>query len=77
MVHGRTPGISSVDLGELKKIDKVVIKHASAGGEKAELDASWFSVEAGRDNTNFFQIVQGTGARSANAVKMHRHITLF
>jgi ABC-type transport system involved in multi-copper enzyme maturation permease subunit len=70
-------GFLSVDLGNLQKIDKVIVKHASAGGEKAELDAAWFSVEASRDNTNFFQIVQGTGARFANAVIMHRYISYF
>lgn len=70
-------GFLQVDLGALQKVTRVVVKHASAGGDSEQLDAKWFNVEASRDNKFFFPIVQGVGARFANTVIMHRHIRYF
>jgi hypothetical protein len=52
-----------VDLGQIVPIKKIVIKHASAGGEREELDASLFNIQASRDNKSFTTIVKNTGAR--------------
>jgi hypothetical protein len=74
--HGRTSFLQ-VDLGQIVPIKKIVIKHASAGGESAELDTRWFSIEAGKDNKSFTTIVNATGARITIETTAHRQLTYF
>ncbi|MBN1570047.1 MAG: discoidin domain-containing protein [Acidobacteria bacterium] len=66
-----------VDLGNVFPIKRIVIKHAGAGGEKAELNTAMFSVQASRDNQTFTTIVNGTGARLVDEITSHRRIGYF
>jgi ABC-type transport system involved in multi-copper enzyme maturation permease subunit len=66
-----------VDLGQIVPIKKIVIKHASAGGESEELDTQWFNVQAGKDTQSFFTIVKDTGARMLIENTFHRRLAYF
>jgi ABC-type transport system involved in multi-copper enzyme maturation permease subunit len=66
-----------VDLGQVAPIKKIVIKHASAGGESDDLDTRWFNIQAGRDNQSYAPLVQGAGARMVVEMETHRTLTYF
>jgi hypothetical protein len=70
--HGRNLFLQ-VDLEQIVPIEKIVIKHASAGGEGEEFDTAWFNIQAGKDNRSFTTIVKDTGARMAS----HRRLIYF
>ncbi len=66
-----------VDLGNVFPIKRVVIKHASAGGEREEMDTAMFSVQASQDNKTFVTIVNGTGTRLVDEITSHRRVGYF
>ena len=66
-----------VDLGGVFLVKRVVIKHASAGGEKEELNTSLFNIQASTDNKTFVTIVNGTGARLVDEITSRRRISYF
>jgi ABC-type transport system involved in multi-copper enzyme maturation permease subunit len=66
-----------VDLGGDVLVKRVVIKHASAGGEREELNTSVFNIQASKDNTSFVTVVNGTGARLVDEITSRRTISYF
>jgi len=66
-----------VDLGSVVPIKRVVVKHASAGGEKEELNTSMFNIQVSKDNKTFVTIVNGTGARLVDEITSHRRVGYF
>ncbi|MDR0311179.1 MAG: discoidin domain-containing protein [Acidobacteriota bacterium] len=66
-----------VDLGAVVPVRRVVIRHASAGGEPEEFNTQTFSVRASTDNKNFATIVNSTGARLVDEITTHRRLTYF
>ncbi len=66
-----------VDLGAQYPIERIIIKHASAGGEKEELNTSMFNIQASKDNKTFETIVNGSGARLVDEIITHRYISYF
>ena len=66
-----------VDLGGDVLVKRVVIKHASAGGEREELNTSMFNIQASKDNKSFVTIVNGTGARLVDEITSRRRISYF
>jgi len=66
-----------VDLGGLYPITRVVLKHASAGGEAEELNTAVFHIQASRDNKTFATVVNGTGARLVDEITSRRRIQYF
>lgn len=70
-------GFLQVDLGALYKIKRIVIKHASAGGESEDLDTQLFNVQASPDGKLFFTIVNMAGARFADEITSNRTLTYF
>lgn len=66
-----------VDLGGVHKIKRIAIKHASAGGEREELDTMLFNVQASLDNRLFTTIVENTGTRLVNEIKVQRNLSYF
>jgi ABC-type transport system involved in multi-copper enzyme maturation permease subunit len=66
-----------VDLGQIVPIEKIVIKHASAGGESDELDTRWYSILVSKDNRSFTNVVNGAGARVVVEMEPHRELTYF
>jgi hypothetical protein len=74
--HGRNSFLQ-VDLGQIVSIKKIIVKHASAGGEREELDTRWFNIQAGRDNRSLTTIVKDTGARITVENTSHRRLSYF
>jgi hypothetical protein len=66
-----------VDLGAIYPIQRIVIKHASAGGEREELNTCVFNIQAGKNNTTFATIVNATGARLVDEITSNRSLTYF
>jgi hypothetical protein len=66
-----------VDLGSARKIKRIVLKHASAGGESEDLDTAWFNIQASLDNKNFATIVNATGARLVDEITQRRILVYF
>jgi ABC-type transport system involved in multi-copper enzyme maturation permease subunit len=71
------PKYLQVDLGTAATIKRVVIKHASAGGEKEDLDTAFFDIQASMDSTRFITIVSRAGARFIDEIKVLRTISYF
>jgi hypothetical protein len=66
-----------VDLGAVVPVKRVVIKHASAGGEREELNSALFNIQASKDNKTFTTIVTGTGARLVDEITLRRRLEYF
>lgn len=66
-----------VDLGEVFPIQKVVVKHASAGGEKEELNTQMFNIQMSTDSKTFVTVVNAAGTRLVNEITSHRRMVYF
>ena len=66
-----------VDLGSEVLVKRVVVKHASAGGEREELNTALFNIQASKDNKSFETIVNGTGERLVDEITARRRISYF
>ena len=66
-----------VDLGSAVSVRRIVIRHASAGGEPEEHNTALFSLRASLDNKDFTTIVNSTGARFVDEITTHRRLTYF
>jgi hypothetical protein len=66
-----------VDLGEAFLVKRVVIKHASAGGESEELDTRIFMIQTSKDNKLFTAVVNIAGARMVEELTAHRRLIYF
>jgi hypothetical protein len=66
-----------VDLGAVYPIQRIVIKHAGAGGEQEEHNTCVFNIQAGKNNTTFATIVNATGARLVDEITANRRLTYF
>jgi hypothetical protein len=71
------PKFLQVDLGTVSTIKRVVVKHASAGGESEDLDTSLFDIQASFDGRRFMPIVTRAGARFIDEIIPSRAITYF
>jgi len=66
-----------VDLGAAVKVKRFVVKHASAGGESAELDTREFNIQVSKDGKMFATAVNSTGARFIDERTSHRMLVYF
>jgi len=66
-----------VDLGAVTKIKRIVIKHASAGGESEELDSALFDLQASVDERKYLTLVRGASTRFVDEVSNHRTLEYF
>jgi ABC-type transport system involved in multi-copper enzyme maturation permease subunit len=66
-----------VDLGSVLPVRRVVVRHASAGGESAEFNTALFSIRASNDDKTFATIVNSTGARLVDEITIHRVMRYF
>ncbi len=66
-----------VDLGREIQVKRVIVKHASAGGEREEFNTALFNVQASKDNRSFVTVVNGTGARLVDEITARRRISYF
>ena len=70
-------GFLQVDLGAVQEIRRIVVKHASAGGEPQEFDTTFFNIQASSDNRYFTTIVNVAGARFVNEINARRRLVYF
>ncbi len=63
-----------VDLGSAFAIKRIVVKHASAGGESEELNTRLYNIQAGKDNKKFATIVNAAGARLVDEITARRRL---
>jgi len=66
-----------VDLGKVVPIKRVVIKHASAGGESEERNTRMYAIQASSDNKLFTTLVSASGARLVEEITAHRRLIYF
>jgi len=66
-----------VDLGQVYPIKKVVIKHASAGGENEALNTQMFNIQASTDNKRFVTVINGAGTRFVTEITSRRQMVYF
>ncbi len=66
-----------VDLGRTVAINRVIIKHANAGGENEELNTAFFDVQASKDNKRFVTIVAPASSRFIDEITVRRTLRYF
>jgi hypothetical protein len=66
-----------VDLGDVVPVKRVVVKHASAGGEGQELNTAMFNIQSSLDNKIFATIVNIAGTQFVDEITASRRITYF
>jgi hypothetical protein len=66
-----------VDLGQVFKIKRIILRHAGAGGESEELNTALFNVQASSDDKLFGTIVNPTGARYMEEITARRRLVYF
>ena len=66
-----------VDLGDVVRVKRFVVKHASAGGESDEWDTREFNIQVSRDGKRFVTVVNVTGARFVDERTRHRILVYF
>jgi hypothetical protein len=66
-----------VDLGAIRRVSRFVVKHASAGGESAELDSREFNIQVSTDGKAFTTVETSTGAGFVEERTAYRHLLYF
>jgi len=66
-----------VDLGEIRNVNRFVVKHASAGGESPDLDTREFYVQVSGDGKMFTTVVSATGAKFVEERTARRRLVYF
>jgi hypothetical protein len=66
-----------VDLGQIYRVKRFVIKHASAGGESEESDTRDFNIQVSRDGKTFATVVNVTGAKFVDERTARRRLVYF
>jgi hypothetical protein len=71
------PKFLQVDLGAVSTVKRVVVKHASAGGESQDLDTMLFDIQASTDGRRFMPIVTRASTRFVDEITVIRSISYF
>ncbi len=66
-----------VDLGSTFKVNRFVVKHASAGGESEESDTREFNIQVSKDGKMFATVASAAGARFIDERTSHRTLSYF
>ncbi len=66
-----------VDLGAVYKVRKIVVKHASAGGEPEDYDTREFNIQVSKDGKLFATVANSTGARFVDERTVYSMLTYF
>ncbi len=66
-----------VDLGTAIKVNRFVVKHASAGGESEDLDTREFNIQVSKDGKMFATVASSTGARFVDERTSRRRLVYF
>jgi hypothetical protein len=66
-----------VDLGAMHRVNRFVVKHASAGGEDANLDTRDFNIQVSSDSKTFATVAASAGAALVDVRTEYRSLTYF
>jgi hypothetical protein len=66
-----------VDLGTVRPVTRIVVKHASAGGEKEESDTRDFNIQVSNDGKMFTTVASSSGAGLVEERIEHRELIYF
>jgi hypothetical protein len=66
-----------VDLGAVRQVKRVVLKHASAGGEDEDSDTRDFSIQVSEDGKIFTTVASSSGAGIVDERTEYRQLTYF
>ncbi len=66
-----------VDLGSVMKVQRFIVKHASAGGESSESDTREFNIQVSPDGRQFSTVANVTGARFVDERVAWRELVYF
>ena len=66
-----------VDLGALRRVSRIVVRHASAGGENAESDTRDFNIQMSNDAKMFTTVASSSGAGMVEERIEHRELIYF
>ena len=66
-----------VDLGAVRRVMRIVVKHASAGGENAESDTRDFNIQLSHDGKTFTTVASSSGAGMVEERIEHRELIYF
>ena len=71
------PLFLQVDLGEVRRVSRFVVKHASAGGESADSDTRDFAIQLSGDAKTYTPAVTSSGAGFVDERTEYRYLTYF
>ena len=71
------PLFLQVDLGTLRPVARVVLKHASAGGEAAEADTREFNIQVSGNGTTYTTVASSAGAGTVEERTEVREVVYF
>lgn len=71
------PFFLQVDLGAARQVKRFVVKHASAGGENADLDTRDFNIQVSTDGKSYTTVATSSGAGFVDERTEYRHLTYF
>ena len=65
------------DLGTVRRVMRIVVKHASAGGENAESDTRDFNIQVSSDGRTFTTVASSSGTGFVDERTEHRELIYF
>jgi hypothetical protein len=74
---GDYPRYLQVDLGVPRRVNRFVVKHASAGGESEDLDSRQFNIQVSMDTKKFATVETSSGAGFVEERTEYRRLTYF
>jgi hypothetical protein len=66
-----------VDLGTTRRVNRFIVKHASAGGESDELDSRTFNIQVSLDAKTFVTVETSSGGGFVEERTEYRRLTYF
>jgi hypothetical protein len=71
------PLFLQVDLGEVRRVSRFVVRHASAGGENADSDTRDFTIQLSGDAKTYSPVVTSSGAGFVDQRTEYRYLVYF
>ncbi|HET7697103.1 MAG TPA: discoidin domain-containing protein [Vicinamibacterales bacterium] len=71
------PLFLQVDLGEVRRVSRFVVKHASAGGENADADTRDFTIQLSGEGKTYTPVVTSSGAGFVDQRTEYRYLVYF
>ena len=71
------PLFLQIDLGEVHRVSRFIVKHASAGGESEDSDTRDFNIQLSNDAKTFTTVAASTGAGFVEERTEYRDLTYF